>query len=108
VKNTLSALTCTNVVVLSIPTRYDLAHESIVNKEIKKANIDLMRICNRFRNVKVLDIGNLSRNYHTRHGQHLNNSGKKYVMHELSKIIICENRKNQPNIIVLGDPNQGN
>jgi lysophospholipase L1-like esterase len=60
-KKTLSALTSTNVVVLNIPTRHDLITESIANKEIRKANIDIYKICKRFKNIKVLDISNISR-----------------------------------------------
>jgi hypothetical protein len=66
-KSTLSALTSTNVVVLNIPTRHDLIQESIVNKEIRKANIDISKVCKIFRNVEVLDISSISRAYHTRH-----------------------------------------
>jgi hypothetical protein len=69
-KSTLSALTSTNVVVLNIPSRHDLVKESIVNKEIRKANMDINKVCKRFRNVEVLDINNISRACHTRHGQH--------------------------------------
>jgi hypothetical protein len=47
---TLVTLTCTHI-VLNIPTRHDLIKESIVNKEIKKANVDINKICKRFRNV---------------------------------------------------------
>jgi hypothetical protein len=68
VKRTLSVVTCTNVIVLNIPSRYDLIGESRVNKEIRKANIDISKVCKRFRNVKILDISNISRVYHTRHG----------------------------------------
>jgi hypothetical protein len=49
VKRTLSALTCTNV-VLNIPIRHDLINESVVNKEIRKANMDINKVCKRFRN----------------------------------------------------------
>jgi hypothetical protein len=55
----------------------------------------------------MLDISNISRAYHTRHGQHLNRAGKEYVSQEISKII-GNNRKNWSNAIVLGDSNQGN
>jgi lysophospholipase L1-like esterase len=86
-KCTLSALTSTNVVVLNIPTRHDLIQESVVNKEIRKANIDISKVCKRFRNVEVLDISNISRAYHTRHGQHLNKKGKEHIYQEINKII---------------------
>jgi hypothetical protein len=66
-KRTLSAVTSTYVMVLNIPTRHDLIQESIVNKEIRKANMDINKVCKRFRNVKVLDISNISSACHTRH-----------------------------------------
>jgi hypothetical protein len=52
------------------PTRHGLIKESIINKEIKKANMDINKVCRRFRNAKVLVISNISRAWHTRHGQH--------------------------------------
>jgi hypothetical protein len=53
-KSTLSALTSTNVVVLNIPARHYLVKESIVNKEIRKANMDINKVCKRLSNVEVL------------------------------------------------------
>jgi hypothetical protein len=44
-KSTLSALTSTNVVVLNIPSSHDLVKESILNKEIRKANMDINKVC---------------------------------------------------------------
>jgi hypothetical protein len=74
-------------VVFNIPTRHDLIQESIVNKEIRKANIDISKLCKRFRNVEVLEISNISRAYHTRQGQHLNKKGKEYISQEINKVI---------------------
>jgi hypothetical protein len=51
--------------VLNIPTRIDVIKESVVNKEIRKAIVDINKICKRFRNVKVLVVSNVSRAYHT-------------------------------------------
>jgi hypothetical protein len=55
-KSTLSALTSTNVAVLNIPSRHDLVKESIVNKEIRKANID--RITNLTRPPNLITVVN--------------------------------------------------
>jgi hypothetical protein len=107
-KSTLSALTSTNVVVLNIPTRHNLVKESIVNKEIRKANMDKNKVCKRFRNVEVLDINNISRTCHTRHGQHLNKIGKAHISQEISKIIGKNKKKNHSNVIALSDSSQGN
>jgi hypothetical protein len=76
-KTTHSALTSTNAVVLNIPARHDLVKESIVNKEIRKANVD--KVCKRFSNVEVLEVDNISRTCYTRHGQHLNKKRKAHI-----------------------------
>jgi hypothetical protein len=107
VKRTLSALTCTNVIVLNIRIRHDLIRESVVNKEIRKANVDINMVCKRFRNVKILGMSNISRASHTRHGLHLNRLGEEYIVQEISKII-GNRKKNLPNVIALGDLKQGN
>jgi hypothetical protein len=107
IKRTLATLTCTNVVVFNIPIRHDLLKESVVNKEIRKANMDINKVCKRFRNVKVLDLSNVSRAHHTRHGQHLNRVGKEYVTQEISKII-GDNREINSDVVALGFSNQGN
>jgi hypothetical protein len=67
-KTKLSALSSTNVVVLNIPARHGLVKESIVNKEIRKANMDINKVCKRFNNVEVLEINNISRACYIRHG----------------------------------------
>jgi hypothetical protein len=67
----------------------------------------LYKVCKRFRNVRILDISNISSACHTRHGQRLNRIGKEYVSQEISKII-GNIRKKHPNAIALGDSNQGN
>jgi hypothetical protein len=54
--------------VLIIPTRHDLIKELVVNKEIRKANEDINKICKRFRNVKVLDLSSVSGANHASHG----------------------------------------
>jgi hypothetical protein len=55
----------------------------------------------------VLDISNISREYHTRRGQHFNRIGKKFITQEIGKII-GNNGKNYTNIIALGSSNPGN
>jgi lysophospholipase L1-like esterase len=107
-KTTLSALTSTNVVVLNIPARHDLVKESIVNKEIRKANMDINKVCKRFSNVEVLEIHNISRACYTRHVQHLNKTGKVHISQEINKILGKNKRKNHSNVIAFGYLNQGN
>jgi uncharacterized protein YacL len=95
-------------VVLNIPTRHDLVKESIINKEIRKAKMDINKVCKRFRNVEVLDINNVSRACHTRYGQHLNKRDKAHISQEISKIMGKNKKKNHSNVIALSDLNHEN
>jgi lysophospholipase L1-like esterase len=92
-RTTLSALTSTNVEVLNIPARHDLVKDSIVNKEIRKANMDINKVCKRFSNVEALEINKISRARYTRHGQHLNKRGKALISQEINKIIGINKKK---------------
>jgi hypothetical protein len=92
-KRALIALTCTNVTVLNIPTRHDLIKECIVNKESKYDYKKYMQ--------------NVSRTYHTRHGQHLNTADKEYIVQEIRQIIE-KNSKSLTKAIALGDLRQAN
>jgi hypothetical protein len=94
-------------VVLNIPARHDLVKESVVNKEIRKANMDINKVWKRFSNVEELEINNISRACCTRHGQHLNKIGKVHISQEINKIIGKNKKKNHSNVIALGYLNQG-
>lgn len=65
----------TNVLLISAPHRHDLIASSCVNKEVKSFNCRLKKRMGIFKNVRIIDV-NLDRNKFTRHGLHLNNSGK--------------------------------
>lgn len=86
-----------NLVVFSVPFRFDLPQWSCVNKEIQKTNNTIKNICKRFKNCMYVDISNIGSRFHTRNGLHLNWLGKQYVG---KKIIDCVNnfleRKAQP------------
>lgn len=82
-KQTLTGLVKTNVIVAGIPRRHDLKDWSIVNKEVREANNRYNNICSSFSNVSFVDLSNFKRELFTSHGLHLNKKGK----HELSKII---------------------
>lgn len=86
-KDTLSSMKHTNVIVVDIPHRHDLADFSCVNKEIQKANSDYSDICKLFTNVSLIKTSNCSRFYHTKHGQHFNVSGKKVLQNCIAKIV---------------------
>lgn len=76
-----------NSVIATVPHRHDLINNSCVNKEIRKTNIKIKKMCSEYANCSVLDIGKLHRNLHTKHGFHLNYEGKKIVCDHVNEII---------------------
>lgn len=75
------------VVVFSVPHRYDLANWSIVNKELSEANEAMSRVCKHFSNVIYIDISKLDRRFHTTQGFHLNALGKKYISNKILETV---------------------
>lgn len=86
-ENFLEANKSRNTIITTLPHRYDLIYNSCVNKEIRKTNIKMKQMCARFGKCKILDIGKLNRNLHTRHGMHLNYEGKKFLCEKICEII---------------------
>jgi lysophospholipase L1-like esterase len=68
----------TNIMVVPAPHRYDLLGSSCVNREIVVFNRELLRVVKSVGNVKIVQT-NLNRDDFTRHGLHLNLSGKEKV-----------------------------
>ena len=79
-------LTHTNVVVASVPYRYDLPSTSKVNQEIHKFNRKLKKYVRQDMHVTVLDVDS-NRNYFTNHGFHLNGKDKTNVCMQLKVLI---------------------
>lgn len=77
----------TNVIIVSVPQRFDLPSWSIVNKEVEEANRKIQLVCNPLKNVSFVDISKLDRRLHTRNGLHLNMFGKRYVADKIKCII---------------------
>jgi hypothetical protein len=69
IKEYLSHLTHTNILVLSIPFRYDLQNSSIVNSKILKINKKLSKLASILPNIRFLDSNNDSKLF-TRNGLH--------------------------------------
>lgn len=67
----------TNLIMSTIPYRYDLDEDSKENKLIKEINMIIRNLAYKIPHVKVLDIHLFQRRYHTKHGLHINRSGKK-------------------------------
>ena len=89
--------TQTEYIILNMPHRHDLMHASCVNKEVRKTNAKIKLLCAKYINASLLDISNLKRGLHTRHGQHLNNMGKNYVINIL--VNTTEKLKNKQNVL---------
>ena len=85
IKDKLNKLSHTNVLLCNIPHRYDLIEQSCVNREITRVNTVMQNLCYEYKNVTIVEISNLKRNLHTRHGMHTNKLGKQHI----SKLI-CE------------------
>lgn len=100
-----------NIVVCTIPFRYDLPTWSIVNTEIRKVNKILLGLRKFFRKLVVIDISNIGKRFHTRHGLHLNPLGKSLISEmilEKSSTIISDDFYDKKNIITLPYEIQGN
>jgi hypothetical protein len=76
----------TNIIVLEIPHRHDLHHKDMVNIRIQSVNNRLKSILSRFKHVTMLDM-NITRNYFTKHGLHLNKLGKEWLARKIASQI---------------------
>jgi capsular polysaccharide biosynthesis protein len=88
----------TNLILITIPHRYDLMDFSCVNEEIKVFNRKMHKIMKLESNVEILDI-KLDRSCYTRHGLHLNRMGKERVEEMLINQIQTFTTKDKGNII---------
>ena len=68
----------TNIVVMTAPPRFDLLSMSCVNSEVIRYNNQFRNRMSQFNNVKLHE-SNIGRQYFTKHGLHLNSSGKEYI-----------------------------
>jgi hypothetical protein len=75
-----------NIVLINSLLRYDLVLSSCVNNEVVKFNRQLKKRLKLHANVELLEV-ELQRKHFTRHGKHLNYSGKDLVSLELAKSI---------------------
>jgi hypothetical protein len=74
------------IVVMTAPPRHDLPPTSCVNSEVIRYNKQMRKRMIPFNNVKVLET-DLERQYFTKHGLHLNSSGKEYIAIRLTTLV---------------------
>ena len=84
--------TNTNIMMVNIPLRHDLAMNSCINLEIQDFNNKLSKRAQLFSHVDLVEM-NFNRKYFTKHGLHLNNVGKeglaKVIAFQINTIIKC-------------------
>jgi len=87
----------TNIIMVSIPPRHDIAMDSQINFEIQDFNMKLCKSAKLFRHVELVEM-NFNRKYFTKHGFYLNNAGKeglaKVIASQINKIINCSSNEN--------------
>jgi len=76
-----------NIIVVNIPHRYALNRNSVTNQEIQAVNRKLIKTAKVFNHVAIVET-DLNRKYFTRHGMHLNKSGKEWLS-KLTATQIC-------------------
>jgi RNase H-fold protein (predicted Holliday junction resolvase) len=87
----------TNVLVMSVPCRYDLESNSCVNDEVKVYNRKLKKHLKVFDNMCVLKV-DTDRDLFTRHGLHMNLKGKEQIAGKIVMTIkaMLNEKKNVP------------
>ncbi|KAG8278010.1 hypothetical protein J6590_028834, partial [Homalodisca vitripennis] len=86
--STLQKTTETNVIVVDLPKRYDLADWSCVNGEVYETNRRIKDFCQNYRNVMCVEASEAGRHLHTQQGLHLNTKGKRWIAELLAKKIV--------------------
>lgn len=92
IKATLDKVKNTQVVLVDIPNRYDLAEWSCVNKEVRKTNLQLKQLSEDYK-VPLVEVSKADRKLHTRHGMHLNSTGKTWLADQILKKVINFNHE---------------
>lgn len=72
----LVSLSNPNIIVIDIPFRHDLPINCSENKSINLINKRITVLCEHFKNVHLITASKMNKNFFTRHGLHLNNTGK--------------------------------
>jgi hypothetical protein len=67
-----------NIILVSVPNRYDLPDWSCVNSEVGTFNRKLMKLTRPFKHVKVVQV-DLELEFYTKHGQHMTKESKDKV-----------------------------
>ena len=96
-----SRFLCPLLILMNVPSRYDLPNSISVNRNITALNRKLQKLVKVFPHVSFLKTDN-DRNLSTNHGLHLNKLGKQLVRHQIASLLhsIFEQKSSHP--IILG------
>jgi hypothetical protein len=86
IKNIIKKAKHTNLIIGTIPYRYDLSSSSVENKLIHSTNAEIRKLCTGCK-IEVIEIWNFERRFFTRHGLHMNRGGKRKLTNMISKFI---------------------
>lgn len=76
----------TNLILATVPFRYDLHQNSYENQVIWYINDQLKRLIIKYPHLHLLDLWLLPRHSHTQHGLHINKTGKRMIAHEIKML----------------------
>ncbi|KAG8300085.1 hypothetical protein J6590_085338 [Homalodisca vitripennis] len=85
IKETLDKFSDKRIILVDLPTRYDLVDWSCVNLATKKINEELKGLSVAYNNVTMVEASKAERHLHTSHCMHLNPKGKIWLAEK-----ICE------------------
>jgi len=104
IRNFINSNNHTNIILISVPHRYDLMQSSCVNNEIRSFNRKLVKSVRAFKHASVLEMTS-DRNHFTKHGLHLNSLGKEVLSKQIvSHVYAIQDQKKDPQIILRWNP----
>ena len=90
----------TNILMVTLPFRHDLAITSKTNVAIRAYNSKLKNISNAYKHVSVVDMSSI-RSHYTKHGLHMNNTGKEWFAKQVaSQIQMLNKLLNEPKSVI--------
>lgn len=77
----------TNVILSTVPYRYDVKEDDIRNRLIKSVNSCIRKIAQNHSQVYLLELHLLERRYHTKQGLHFNKKGKNAIALKIKDLV---------------------
>jgi hypothetical protein len=102
IRNFIKSNDHTNIILVSVPQRYDLLESSCVNNEIRARNRKLMQSVGAYQHASILEISSDGKPF-TNHGLHLNGLGKEVLSKQIVShtYAILGHKKDPPNNLKL-------